>query len=301
MPLSTSLPAPSIEFYSDLIFPEAGAALRSGDSLNFTNQSKSRPGTQQAVTPVAAIGFFTSGGVVGPDFEQVGGRTCCFVSSTTGFQSNGFKPETWQPGYDAAGFNPGAYYDPGSVVAIIDFHVAATSALFTGTLPDTTGFWFIPRFDLFTQPSIAAASPGSGFPNEIDGGFGIAMNDDGAGNNRWEFVSFTGAPVILAREIIPASSVPDVTAWSTFRFTIVGAASGRPASLSLEANGVPVDGVQGLEFDDVTLMRPNTLQALSLGFYFGQALGPMDGEGYRFRVYARFGRFTASGAEMQAV
>lgn len=297
MPLSTSLPAQPIEFASDLLYPTCGQDQTQGASSNPANVATSSPGnTQTPVNAVAGVGgVLGAGGVF--DLFEFGGRTCVRASTTVNLQSQGFRPIVWQAGYDAAEYNPGAFYEPESVVASIDFHVAATSALFAGGA-DVTGFWFQPRHDIFTQPSMAAAAPGGA---SALGGFGVGLNDDGGGNAQWEYIAYDGVPNILQRTAIGSAIIPDVTEWTTFRFTIIAAASGRAATVSLAVNGVDVVGVQDIPFDDVTLFRPNTLEANALQWYFGEALGPMAGDGFFFAIYARFGRFTTTGAELQSV
>jgi len=297
MPLSTSLPAQPIEFASDLLYPTCGQDARQGGNPLLAQFTTSSPANTQ--TPVNFEAGLASVLGAGGTFElqELGGRTCVRTTSTVNTVAAGFRPLAWQAGYDAAAFNPGAFYEPDSVVASIDFHVAATSALFAGGA-DVTGFWFQPRHDVFTQPNVAAAAPGGG---SALGGFGVALNDDGGGGAQWEYVAYDGAPTILQRTPIGAAIVPDVTDWTTFRFTIIAAASGRAATMSLAVNGVDIVGVQDLLFDDVTLFRPNTLEALALQWFFGQALGPMAGAGFFFALYARFGRFTTTGAELQAV
>lgn len=299
MPLSTSLPAAQVEFASDFLYPTCSQDLRQGGSANESQVSTSSPGNTQ--TPDNSVGGV--GGTLGAgstrELFELGGRTCVRTTTTVNFQAGGFRPIVWQPGYDAAAFNPGAFYEPESVVASIDFHVALTSGAFPGGASvDLNGFWFQPRFDIFTQPNLATGAPGGLGPL---GGFGVAFNDDGGGNSQWEYIAYDQVPNILQRTVIGAAIVPDVTAWTTFRFTIIAAQSGRAATMSLAVNGIDIAGVQDVPFDDVTLFRPNTLEVEALNWYFGQCLGPMNGDGFFFAIYARFGRFTTTGAELQAV
>lgn len=295
-PLSTQLPAQQIEFASDFLYPLCGQDHRQAGVANSQLLSNSSPAnTQTPNNQVAGIGVFLSAGAVFDLFE-FGGRTCVRVTSTVGQQATGFIPIVWHAGYDAAAFNPGAFYAPDSVVATIDFHVAASSAVFAVGSADVTGFWFQPR--VTAQPNFASGSPGGG---TFRGGFGVGLNDDGAGGNQWEYIAYDTVPNILQRTVIGAAIIPDVTDWTTFRFTIIAAQSGRAATMSLAVNGIAIVGVQDLAFDDVTLFRPATLTAGAIQYAFGQSLGPMGGEGYFYAIYARFGRFTTGGAELQAI
>lgn len=293
MPLSTALPAPSIEFYGDFTYPTGivGAQVLTPCPADDAF-SKTRPESNQGPTQIS--GVITSGGsgVVGPNYAVVGGRPCVINTSIGTPAGRAWRTDIWQPGWDPDAFNAGALLNPPSVVAVWDFHVAATALAFAAGTDDQTGFWFqplIPVMGGFTVGTPGGASPA--------GGFGIALNNN-AGPNRWEFVSYDDGGAILQRtELV----VPDVTQWSSFRMTLISAAAGRAATLSLQVNRENVGDVQGLPFDDVVLMRPNTLAAAATNFAVGQTLGPMGGEGLQFAIFARFGRFTASGEEIQGI
>lgn len=295
MPISIALPAPNIEFYGSFSYPTGlpTAILGTALAVNDTN-SRSRPKTNQLTTGIASIISTAGAGVIGPRAEVVADRICCRVSSTATVQGDGWKTDLWAPSFDAGTFNPGALLEPPSVVAIWDIHVAAFQTAFVAGSADRTGFGFIPLILLATpypDSTLGGAAP--------TGGFAIYLNDDGGGNNQWEFVSYDAVPATLLRVPIGPAIIPDVTLWSSFRFTIVSAAAGRPAELSLEVNRTSIVGVTGIAFDDVVLMRPNTLAAFASGFTLGQSLAPMGGAGYRYSLFARFGRFNAAGEELQ--
>lgn len=298
MPISTALPSPSIEFYGDFRYPNMQVNTQVLTACAVGNSFVRRhPATGQGPTTVAPIISTASGGTVGPQFSALGGRPAAFITTAGGVAGAGFAPDLFQTGFDAGDWNVGALYAPDSVVAVWDFHVACTTTVFAAGTADETGFWFVPLIPL--QTSFPAATPGG--VGAFSGGFGIALNDDGGGGNQWEFISYDTTPTILQRTAIGAAIIPDVTLWSSFRFTIVGAASGRPAEVSLEVNRTSIVGVQGVPFDDVTLFRPNTLDATASRFCVSHTLGAMGGAGYNFSMYARFGRFTAGGEEIQGV
>lgn len=291
MPQSTVLPPPKIDFDFDFLYPQAALGLQPPAAL-FVGNSQRRPiDSQNNAIPDGPVATFTGGGSVAPRAINFGGRIGAEVRSTVNTQSAGWRPSMWMPAFDDTEFNPGAKLDPASVVGIFDWNVAATSALFAAGSADITGIWYQTKFA--GEFAFAEGTPPSGNPA---GGFGVALNDDGAGNNRWEFISYTGAGVVLAR--IPIA-LADVTIWNQFRFEIISAASGRPATLSLFANSTPI--VDAQEFDDVVLLKPATAKATALGFKFGQCLGPMGGEGLIFTLYGRFGRYTSAGVELQGV
>ena len=304
VPQSTVLPAQPVEFVSNMLFPPTGTVFSDGAVLTPGVHSFSRPGSQQATLLIAGNAQ-TSAGTVGPQIEQVGGKTCCRVSTTTGLQSQWWRPSVWMPSFDDATFNPGAFLDPGSVVAVIDFEVACFQVAHVAGSEDVTGFWFQPRTAV-VQPLVANQAPAGSVGG---GGFGVALNDDGAGNNEWEFISYrnVGPPPLqfVLRVPIGAAFVPDVRDWTLFRWTIVSAASGRPATMTLEVNGTGVPGLIGKVFDNVFpggLFTPEGLQpGIPVGFILGQALGVMGGVGYRYRLFGRFGRFTADGVEVQPI
>jgi len=296
VPISTALPSPSIEFYGSFRYPTLLVNTQVlTDCVIGNTFCRRHPATGQGAKTVGPIIGSGGGGVVGPRFSALGGRPGAFTTTVGIPAAAGFAVDLWQTGYDAADFNEGSLYSPDSVVAIWDFHVATSSAVFAGTA-DQTGFWFVPLIPL--QTSFPDSTPGGAGPT---GGFGICLNDDGGGANQWEYISYDAGGPVTQRVAIGAAIIPDVTLWSSFRFTIVGAAAGRPAEVSLEVNRASIAGVQGVPFDDVVLFRPNTLNALASRFCVGQVFSGLAGAGIQFGVYARFGRFTAGGEEIQGV
>jgi hypothetical protein len=200
---------------------------------------------------------------------------------------------SWTPDYGpAAGITAGARTCDESVVAVFDIMLSLTSPLAVYT-PDTTGWWWVPTRNAATAiPNPEDCPPGAALPL---GGFGVCVNNDGAGNAQLEFVCFNGALVTL-RIAAPAGSVPDITLWNSVRVLLVSAAAGREAFVSAWVNSVPWIAAQA--FDDVTLFRPETVSAptINFGLDFVQAGSVSD---IYQSVGAKFGRTTPSGQPYQ--
>ena len=295
MPLSTVLPGASPEFVQSWAYPEQFRDVAIGTAAGTAARAVIFPADVGPSYPVGALAQAFGGDNVGPNYDILGGRVCAVISNTASDFAAGWKLGQWAPGFDPDAFNGGAGYDPHSVVGVFDFHVAMSSAAFTGGGADTSGFWFQPRFSPFAQPNMVDGAPGGSTPT---GGFGVGLNDDGGGNSEWQFISYDDVGAILQRTTL---AVPDVTVWNTFRFIVVAANSGRQATLTLELNGSTVAAVNAIPFDDVTLIRPNTLQAASVGLIAGVALDRWGGESMRLRIFSQYGRFTPSGVEVERV
>lgn len=297
MPSSTVLPPQAVEFLREVWYPSLDRAnVNVGVGLNPSGFTDAREGDlSRTYNNPAGKGDV---GAPQPQTAVVKGRMGARITTAATTHARGWAEGWWRAAWDPAGFNPGALLDPESVVFVVDFSVACTSPAFVPGTADVTGFWFAPKE--VGSLGWTQNCPGGGVNKR--GGFGIGLNDDGAGANQWEFITWldnAAGGAILSRQAIP---VADVTDWNTFRFIIVSAASGRPANLTVQANGTTA--VDAIPFDDVTLYRPNTLfQSMfgqdSPGWAFGEALADMGGEGWTFTVRWRQGRFTPSGAQIQ--
>lgn len=293
MPQSTLLPAQAVEFRREGWYPKRGRGRLAGAALNTAQFTRVKP-ANLSVAYNEPAGFGNLGG--DPILAVRNGRPCARSTTAAATFARGWSCGWWNPGWDAAAFNPGALLDPLSVVLALDFNVACSQAAFVAGTGDISGFWWIPSEQ--GAPNFFQATPGSGSGIQR-GGWGLALNDDGAGNNQWEFVSFDGGPVnVVQRTPVP---VADVTDFNRFRFQLISAASGRPATLTLLANGSAVAGLDGKEFDDVTLFRPATLTSVAIRWAWGVVLGDMGGAGFDYDIYWRTGRFTPDGQQVQAV
>lgn len=292
MPVSIALPAQDVEFFRTIRFP---AQLISGndvgDNCELDNTHvREFPGTSGDQLDISPRGGLTG---VAPFWAQVGGRPCAQRPTTIGNEGAVLKPLFWGPAFNADEWAPGAFLDPGSVVATFDIHACLGSAAFPGgAVEEESGFPFVNR----------GVPPAPMPPNAVAGqaGWGILVGDDGGGGAEFRHVAWNGATVLQR----VALAVADVTRWSTFRYTLISGGPSRPSGLSLEVNGSNVLAVQGIPFDGVSL--PPTPFAVSgtvdswgyvgPGYSSGPNMSPLN-----FRFLCRFGRFTAAGLEVQGV
>lgn len=295
--ISVALPAADVEFYGEEFYPRIQTSSTTAQSAAIDDFTfRSTPGGNQSTkdAPLANISGAAGGGTVGPQFQQLGGRPHCFLTSPTG-ASDGWYHDLWQPSFVAANWPAGSSYDPPSIVGVFDLHVALTAAAFAGAA-DTHGFMWLP------QPNVGIfnRAPQGGLSL---GGFGLVINNDGGGLSQWEFIAWgPGAypgNITLRAPIATAGFIGDVLKWSTFRTVIIAAGPGRTATLSLEVNGAPIAAATAIPFDDVVLFNPATLLATSGTYAVGINLGALVG-GFRWQWHCRFGRFTPGGEEIQA-
>jgi hypothetical protein len=161
----------------------------------------------------------------------------------------------------------------------------------------TSPIFFIPSDNLDALPNVASYILPAASVN--GGGFGIFLNDDGAGGVRCDYVAWVGG-VLFERVAVPLALVPDLARWSTFRFVLVSA-FGLNATLRLEVNGTTLIE---REFDGVTLPRPvdcnpdaiGWLPAHIMGAPWGGATPALGGMNLAWNWY--FGRFTPTGVEV---
>lgn len=294
MPQSIALPAPSIQFDSEYQFPVLVRTDQSGTGAAIANRAffagrprYEPPAADDELTPLISSGASTTG------FVELGGRAAARMQPV-GNEGYYFPLPTWEPATGpGTGQAAGSLLPPGWVVAVVDIHMAMQVTAYGGAVADRMGVFFIPD-----GGSLNPWGPPGGGVAVAAGGFGIMVNNDGAGNNQYEYVSADAVPNIIQRTALP---VPDVRLWSTFRFIIRSSTPGAQGTVSLEVNGNPVAAVTALPIDDVTIFRPNTLQAqastYALGWY-GSTISPNQ---IRTAIYARFGRFTPDGQEVQGI
>lgn len=291
-PISVALGPPSVQFDSVFQFPVRREFVLEGSAITVNDVSARQwPGNMVGTVSHAPKGA-TSGTYTA---RVVGGRYCCRIDQTIGNKGFGFRGVGFTPDMDPSEFAAGVGTIPMSVVGIYDFHVALGGTAFPGTsTDDQAGVWFAPS----PGASAPSTAPGGSAPS---GGFGLFIVDDGGGNIAWNFVAYDATPTVTLRVDV-TGLVPDLTAWSTFRFTLIGARDGADATLSLGINGENVAAVQGLPFDDVTLFRPRTLDAGLGSIGYNPIVGAgQDMVDINLATYFRFGRFTAAGEEVAPI
>jgi hypothetical protein len=248
-----------------------------------------------STTGVNELNNYAAAGTAGTYvFARHRNRRCVQITPTGGgVKGQGWRPPEWTPPFDATDMSPGAFMNPAQVVAVFDWHVAAALGGATpGWANDTTPMFFLPS----SASSLVSTSVIGGAGPHL-GGFGVFLNNVG-GVALYEYVSWSsGAPgSVLERVTIGASVVPDLTKWSTFRFIIVGAASGRPARLTVQANGVDV--VVNRTFGSGLLQLPSVAAAGATGLLTCWAQRGVADTMF-LAMDAKLGRFLPNGTQLQ--
>lgn len=311
MPISVALPGASLEWEQEYYSPVAMTSPASTPNTNISGSNVpmgffgQRPGLARNTTldsnaTVPGIlrgwGGGGGGGTINR-WEERFSRPAA-RSSTTSSGGDGAVAFGWFPHLGpAADIAAGSRQVPSSLVSVMDWHMSWNMG---GGVPpwadDDVGMWWLPFLGTVNRNQV----PGN--PAADVGGFGVFVNNDGAGGSQYEYVSWgTGSPgAILERVAIGSSIVPDIDDWNTVRFIIIGArAGGSEATLSVEVNGMPV--VTDREFGSAVLNRPQTSAAGAAGLVMGfNIAGPVAQEVWA-QWHWRLGRFTPSGAELQGV
>lgn len=299
-PLSTSLPAPAISFEQTWEWPgttsnpnrKPGAVANTWEPLTQRNPvSWNNQPAPQFGGVIRPYGNVVVGAFAAFTINNLLGRRCIRVAKPdAGLVASGWAPSDWFPSFDPAGENPGAFHLEASVVSTFTYNLAAELAGATPSWPDdSTGFCFLPR----SAGTLSDEIPGGGAATTT-GGFGIFCNTDGVGGTQWEYVSWnTGAPGAVLRRV--ALPVPNIALMNSFRVIILGAASGRSASVEVQVNGVTlVTDTYG----SATLQLPSAAAANATGLYNSFSIGTGT-DALLLTMMARFGRYTPSGTEIQ--
>jgi len=276
MAFESQLPLPTPEWVWDVVWP-----------VTYTNQAT----THSALADVRRwakggnlvlnSNFGFAGVTNGPaDWDVYRGRACAFNNGANVAMMT-YCP-VWHPNYGpASGLNPGAYQPAFAAVYVYDifFALASAAAVYT---PDLTGWWWVPTVTAAgIAPTFQNVPPGGPAPS---GGFGLCVNDDGGGNAIMQFISFLGA-AILQRTQVPAAWTPDLTKWNAARIIIISADAAQEARLSVQVNGNKL--ITDQPFDDVLLMRPNTVVNRTLSYGVDFVVGGSASKiyyGYRTRL-----------------
>lgn len=300
-PLSTQLPAQQLEWEAEYYFPAAtqNPTTYVGTGAGLLDRMARRPAagfTLASSTAIAtnSIMGYSGIGIGGATiaFDTLAQRRCmsCTVSGGAADRfATDWRPPDWLPHYgDPAFCAPGSMVLPGSVVGVFDWNLAVGLAGATPSWPnDFTGIFFqANEVSADTIPGVVATADVQGF--------GVFVNAV-AGATAFEYVSWaSGAPgAILKRVTMP---VPNVAAWSTVRFVLITAASGRAFNVRVSMNGTQfVDDFAGTPVLDTI---DASLVAGSTGPVNRIMVGPGPDTLF-YQMNARFGRFTPEGVEVQ--
>lgn len=317
MPVTTSLPAPDIEWIQKLFTP---VALQNPASTAGTNGSKIIADTAAAQQMASqggvmtrnagvALNRFTSWQGVGAGVTNVWdgqrGRGAMRMNSTGNNSPTGaaIVPPDWCPQLTpAGGQNPGSKQDAAALVAVYDVSLWWDLAGAPPFNDDQAGIWFLP----YNALADARAVPASNLIfNTCFGGFGVFVNNVG-GTAAYEYVSWrtTNPPtvngIILERVPVGAAIVPSLQAWNTIRFVIVGATNNDPATLSVQVNEqdvVPVRtfGSAVLDTPEASMANAGTPGGPGMVCGFNTA-----GTNFCFgHAHVKLGRYTPGGAAVE--
>ncbi|MGE0161062.1 MAG: hypothetical protein AB7T31_16825 [Gemmatimonadales bacterium] len=314
MPLSTVIPAQSLEWLSRAYMPARNGSPNAdiGLVIGFFDMLQLRPihttnvlsSTQNNGGDIRGYGNTSVAGTVIRRIALRHGRRCqefglAAGNANAGTVSDAWRPPDWLASFGpAVNMNPGARLDDSAVVAVFDWNVSLGLAGAAPTWPnDRSGVFFLP---VGTTLNGNTNQRGGSAPI---GGFAVYANTV-AGAAAFEYVSWQTGGAVLERVTIGSSIVPDPTLWNTFRFIIVGAASGREARLTLQANGQDV--VVDRLFNDVQIQRPataapgnNGATGMCTGISVANVDATTSGDTIFHTLSYKSGRFLPNGRQMQ--
>lgn len=298
-PVSTALPAPTLEIASAGQTPWMGTNDRVGVGVLSFGEWGIRPGMGPHYSPYSSVtltayGNESSGGTF---FDMLDGRPCINnasgpIAGPLATDAGRWTWPTWRPVWSSAGMAPGAKVLPDSVVGVWDFSFRLPSAgPVSWVASDVIGLRFLPHHQLVTT----ACTPGNpGGPPQPAGGFGLFANTV-AGAAAWEYVSWDPSYTILERITFTGITV---TEWNTWRFQIIGADSTRDAQLEVLLNS---ESQFFRTFGSATLLTPDQMCASLTParcdtLFIG---GRVTGGPWAYHGEAQFSRFTPAGREVQ--
>lgn len=313
MPLTTSLPAPSIEWVQKMFGPVAlqnptSAFGQPGQRISAdrsAQQVASGVRTVQSATRVQAFRYDTYqtvGSSLANVWDGIWGRGAMAMNSTNnnGITGSALVPPDWMPSLTPVqGQNPGSQQDAASLVAVFDFHLFYQIPAAPTWTNNAAGIWFTPYNVACDCRSLAISSAVLPFNTKFSG-FGVFLNTV-AGTAGYEYVSWraTSPPtvdaVVLESVPVPTSVVPDVNSWNSIRFVIVGARNAEPATLSVQVNGQDLIPVR--TFGSPELVTPEADISPAPGMVCGfNTAGPAFCWG---TFHAKLGRFTPGGVAVE--
>jgi len=305
MPIETALPGASVEWIERDVGPvreqfvNNGFGQNAGATLRQTIAPRIQVGGTTTIEGSEVFGTGSSG--VDQYFRH---RGVYCVRATNNNNDDGaayYRPLSYGPVWDPGAVNPGYRGRAASLVFVQDIGVALESLSALGNTPDTSGIFFAPATANNSTGAVNMAAMRLGSANARGGqggGFGCYLTE-AVGPVSWVYVSWDGTTE-LERVPIPSSVIPDVTAWSNFRYVIVAARPGQNATMRLEVNGTTI---VEREFDDVLLMRPQSVTGFgsSLGYRWGVIRSDFAlTQGYFLTWQTRVGRITPQGTVIQS-
>lgn len=306
-PVSTALPPPSIEILHRFWGPcpptytNHGENQSAGSRASCTaSQRFYRMGDNDPYSPLQEVLNSSGTGVV-ERWRTYKGRRChgTFTGSIRTSAAWAVLPPGGDPIYDAGAVNPGARVNEQAAVFSLTEHFALET-LVAPADDDRTGFFFTPWAPQYVGAT-AGVYPRTPAGGE-GGGFGLFLQDDGAGAPVWEYVAWDAATVVR-RVAVPASVIPDVTLWSSARFTIISGGSDA-ATLIVDVNGTEI---VNQSFDNVTLFAPAALSivglnGVALGYMPAFSVGPLGDANQIFSAWEGWqGRFTPQGVAVTSI
>lgn len=317
MPLTTSLPSPSIEWVDKVTGPAAmqnptstlGSAaakiLSAGSMLNSRHASSARP-QQATASNLQRIDSYQGVGAGSANIWGCGGATpsgrgAARMNSAGNNSPTGGAtcPPDWMPQLTTAGLlqNPGSRQEAAALVAVFDFHLLWEFAAGAPSpmMDHQAGIWFLPYDALCDARAVPAANL---IFNNCFSGFGVFLNNV-AGVASYEYVSWrgTGAPLpktILEQVPISTAFVPQLDVWNTLRFVVIGATNDAAATVELSANG---NVIVSRTFGTAVLDMPEDSIAGAPGMVCGFNTAGTNFCNGQFAM--KLGRYTPSGSAIE--
>lgn len=314
MPLTTSLPSPSIEWVDKYMGPPgyqnpsskhgtAATVSAHNQQVNIGGQNKA---TTERSTSGAALNRWTDylgRGTAGTStWDGTMGRGTVLVrrAGNNSIDGSGIVPTGWYPQLtQATGQAAGSFQNPESLVCVVDWHVFWDIAGASPMNNDQAGVWFIPVGDGALGVTCAAVPAGAGGNIGVSG-FGCFLNNV-AGVAAYEYVSWrgdgtVGARTILERVSVPVATVPSVQLWNTIRFILTSATNTEAATVQMIVNGDTI--IPGRQFGTALL---DDAAGSSASNPFGYAIGfNTAGVNNVFRQLAvKLGRYTPGGTALE--
>lgn len=289
-PVATALPPPIASVVDSWYFPTMEAPGSIGRAITYANALMIRSGTMRSTTHGA---YGNSGGTgsslltSGADQGVPGRQSCARARTTVTALGSGFQPAWTHTAYGPADdFNPGARLSPPSVVSVYEVAWANSDAV-DNWPNDTTGFAFCLNNSIMTDSLPGGSDPRSGF--------GVFFNTDTAGGVQIDYLAWDGVADV-ERVPLPTGIVTDITQWNSMRFVVVSAGGGRPATVSVDINSVPLVSERVFGVD---IPFPTSQISTALGYVFASVNLLGGGADIFYFLHGYNGRFKPNAQAVQ--